>query len=55
MKALAWEKIGNILTNAERLGQEFIDRAKKNDFCNYELVDDSFLKNLIGAKKDSEY
>ena len=48
VKASAWEKIGNINLNAAACGQQFIERAQNHDFFNFNLVDASFIQNLMG-------
>ena len=52
VKAEAWNKIGNILTNTTDLGESFIERADAHHFFNYEIVDGSFIKSLVGETVD---
>ncbi|WP_375318672.1 hypothetical protein [Candidatus Tisiphia endosymbiont of Oplodontha viridula] len=47
-KAAALKQIGNIMANTAAQGQDFITRADEHDFYNYDLVDETFIKNLLG-------
>lgn len=49
VKAIALEKIGNIMTNAATLGQSFIQKAEDHDFFNFDLATPEFIHSLLGA------